>query len=66
LLEARDGDIICYYRTGKGVSINPHEIGIGKYKEMLMSSVKPALEVQGYGSSKKIEPIFGITHCIEE
>jgi hypothetical protein len=41
------------------VSINPEEIGICKYKEMLMATVKDALEILGYGSSERIfHPIF--------
>jgi DNA polymerase I len=47
LLGAKAGDIIWYFKTDKGVSINPDEISISKYKEMLMATVKDALEVQG-------------------
>lgn len=62
LLGSRAGDIICYYKTDKGVSINPEEISIPKYREMLMTTGKDALEVLGYGSSsERIESkeIFG-------
>jgi hypothetical protein len=58
LLGAKAGDVIWYYKTdGKkgGVTINPQEIGICKYKEMLMASVKDALEVLGHESSERIE-----------
>jgi DNA polymerase I len=55
LLGAKAGDIIWYYKTDKGVSINSEEISILKYKEMLMATVKDALEVLGYGSSERIE-----------
>jgi DNA polymerase, archaea type len=55
LLGAKAGDIIWYYKTDKGVSINPGEISIIKYKEMLITTVKDALEVLGYSSSERIE-----------
>jgi DNA polymerase elongation subunit (family B) len=55
LLGAKAGDIIWYFKTDKGVSINPDEISILKYKEMLIATVKDALEVLGYGSSERIE-----------
>jgi hypothetical protein len=45
-----------------GVSINPQDIGITRYKEMLMATVKDALEIMGYGTADEIESkIFGIT-----
>jgi DNA polymerase I len=62
LLGAKAGDIIWYFKTDKGVSLNPDEISILKYKEMLMATVKDALEVLGYGSSSErieSEEIFG-------
>jgi hypothetical protein len=44
-----------------GVSLNPDEASIKKYKQMLMARVKDALEIMGYGSAEKIESeIFGI------
>ena len=53
LLGAKAGDVIWYFKTDDkkngGVSINPQEIGISKYKEMLMATVKDALEILGYG-----------------
>jgi hypothetical protein len=57
LLRAKAGDVIWYFKTDDkkaGVSINPQEIGISKYKEMLMATVKDALEVLGYGNVEKI------------
>jgi DNA adenine methylase Dam len=48
LLGAKAGDIIWYYKTdGKkgGVTINPEEIGISRYKEMLLATVKDAFEI---------------------
>ena len=33
---------------------NPKEIGVRKYKEMLMSIVKNALEILGYRSNLKL------------
>ena len=38
-----------------GVSLNPDEASIKKYKQMLMATVKDALEIMGYGSAEKIE-----------
>jgi hypothetical protein len=52
VLGAKAGDIIWYFKTDDkkkgGVSINPEEIGICKYKEMLMTTVKDAFEILGY------------------
>jgi hypothetical protein len=67
LLGAKAGDVIWYFKTDRekkkaGVSINPQEIGVYKYKEMLMATVKDALEIMSYGSAEKIESeIFGLT-----
>src|SRR5215216_4913754 len=49
LLGAKAGDVIWYFKTDGDkkegrVSINPQEIGINKYKEMLMATVKNAIE----------------------
>jgi hypothetical protein len=59
LLGAKAGDVIRYFKTdgkrGGGVSLNAQEISICKYKEMLMSTVKDALEIMGRGSSERIE-----------
>jgi len=58
LLGAKAGDIIWYFKTDDkkaGSSVKPEEIGITKYKEMLMATVKDALEIMGYGSAEKIE-----------
>jgi len=67
LLGAKAGDVIWYYKTdgdkkkGGNVSIYPQEIGICKYKEMLIATVKDVLEILGNGSAEKIESeIFGI------
>jgi DNA polymerase, archaea type len=64
LLGAKAGDVIWYFKTDDmrdGVSINSQDIGITKYKEMLMATVKDALEIMGYGSAEKIESeIFGL------
>jgi hypothetical protein len=63
LLGAKPGDIICYYETDKGISINYQEIDICKYKEMLMAAVNDALGILGYDSTDKMESeIFGIIH----
>ena len=53
LLGARAGDVIWYYKTDKGVSIDPEEISILKYREMLMATVKDALEILGYEEALK-------------
>jgi len=60
LLGAKAGDVIWYFKTDGDkkegrVSINPQEIGIDKYKEMLLATVKDTLEILGYGSSEMIE-----------
>jgi hypothetical protein len=64
LLSAKAGDVIEYFKTDdkrEKVSIKPEDIGITKYKQMLMTTVKDALEIMGYGSAEKIESeIFGI------
>jgi DNA polymerase elongation subunit (family B) len=63
LLGAKAGDVIWYFKTDgsnkkkTGVSINPEEIGLCKYKEMLMSTVRDALEILGYDA----EQIFDTT-----
>jgi hypothetical protein len=66
LLGAKDADGIWYFKTdGKreGISLNAQEIGICEYKEMLMATVKDALEILGYGSSERIESeIFDLVH----
>jgi hypothetical protein len=46
LLGAMAGDVIWYFKTDKGVSINPEEISVKKYKEMLLATVKAALEIE--------------------
>jgi hypothetical protein len=63
LLGTKAGDVIWYFKTDtkKGVSINPKEIDVQKYKEILMSMVKDALEILRYGSRKRIvHDIIGI------
>lgn len=63
LFGAKAGDVIWYFKTDtkKGVSINPKEIDVQKYKEILMSMVKDALEILRYGSIKRIvHDIVGI------
>jgi hypothetical protein len=62
LLGAKAGNVIWYYKSDKGVSINPEEISILKYREMLMATVRDTLEILGYGSAENIESeIFSIT-----
>jgi DNA polymerase elongation subunit (family B) len=59
LLGAKAGDVIWYYKTDdkmKGrISINNQDISISKYKEMLMATVKDALEILGYVSIERID-----------
>ena len=59
LLGAKAGNVIRYFKTdgkrGGGVSLNAQEISICKYKEMLMSTIKDALEIMGCGNSERIE-----------
>jgi DNA polymerase I len=52
LLGAKAGEIVWYYKADKGVSINPQEISALKYKEMLTSTVKDALEILGYNAER--------------
>jgi hypothetical protein len=62
LFGVKAGDVISYYKTDKGVSINSDESSIKRYKEMLMVTVSNALEILGYGSSERTESeIFGTT-----
>ncbi len=56
LLGAKAGNVIAYFKTEKDVSINLQEIGICKYKEMLIATVKDALEILGYD----LNEMFGI------
>jgi DNA polymerase elongation subunit (family B) len=51
-LGRKAGELIWYYKTDGGVSLNSGEISIKKYKEVLMAAVKDALEVMGYGSTR--------------
>jgi DNA polymerase I len=64
LLDAKAGDVIEYFKTDdkkEKVSVKSEDIGITKYKQMLMATVKDALEIMGYGSAEQIESeIFGI------
>lgn len=64
LLGAKAGDVIWYFKTDDkkaAVSIKPEDIGITKYKEMLMATMKEALEILGYGDSESIaSEVFGI------
>jgi DNA polymerase, archaea type len=65
LLGSKAGDVIWYFKTDDkkkaSVSIKPEDIGITKYKQMLMTAVKDALEIMGYGNAEQIESeIFGI------
>jgi DNA polymerase, archaea type len=52
-LGVRKGDLIQYYysnikKTGKSWSVNPADIDIAKYKQMLWNTVREILEIIGY------------------
>jgi hypothetical protein len=53
LLGAKAGDIIWYFKSDKDVSLNREDISILKHKEILVTTVKDALEIMGYGMQKK-------------
>jgi DNA polymerase elongation subunit (family B) len=64
LLGAKACDVIWYFKTDSkkgGVTINPEEICITKYKEMLMSTVKHALEILGYKTERIFNSNIGTT-----
>jgi hypothetical protein len=65
LLRAKAGDVIWYFKKG-GITINPEEIDIRKYKEMLMATVKDPLEILGYSSSERIEDLWHNREAKEE
>jgi len=54
LLLEKTGDISWYFKTYKGVSINPKEISICNYKEMLIAILNDALQILGYTSAEKV------------
>jgi hypothetical protein len=53
LLGAKAGDVLWYFETDKGVSINPIEISVQKYKEMLVTTAKDVFEVLGIAALEK-------------
>ncbi|MDQ3884613.1 MAG: hypothetical protein M3239_04125 [Thermoproteota archaeon] len=64
---AKKGDIIYYYKTdanGKKkdvIPINAEDISISEYKKVLLTTVKDALEIMGFGSEYSIAlDIFNI------
>ena len=70
LLGAKAGDVIWYFKTDDdgsdkkkkaGVSINPQEIGVCKYKEMLLTTFKDALEILGFNAEQIFNDNIGIT-----
>jgi hypothetical protein len=44
---AKAGDIVWYYNADKDVSMDPQEISVKKYKELLVATVKDSFEVLG-------------------
>jgi hypothetical protein len=61
LLETKAGDVIWYFKIDSkkgGVSLNPKEIDILKYKEMHMTDIKDILQILGYGGNERIEESF--------
>jgi DNA polymerase elongation subunit (family B) len=61
LMSAKAGDVIWYYKTDEGVSINPQEISIKKYRESLQATVKDALEILGHDPERIFNNNIGIT-----
>jgi len=70
LLGAKAGDVIWYFKTDDDgsdkkkkarVSTNPREIGVCKYKEMLLTTVKDALEILSYNAEQIFNDNIGIT-----
>lgn len=61
LMSAKASDVIWSYKTDKGVSINPQEISVKKYKESLLATVKDALEILGYDTESIFNNNIGIT-----
>jgi hypothetical protein len=55
LFGARACDVIWHYKTDNEVSVNPDEIRLLKYRDILMATVNDALEILGYGSAENIE-----------
>jgi DNA polymerase, archaea type len=63
-LGARKGDLIQYFhsdikKTGKSWSVNPADIDILKYKQMLWNTVREILEIAGY-DVKDLAKEFGV------
>jgi DNA polymerase, archaea type len=50
LLNAKEGDIIEYYKSDntEGVTLNPNDISVRKYKSMLWNTLKDVLEISDY------------------
>jgi DNA polymerase elongation subunit (family B) len=50
LLNAKEGDLIQYYKSDNsdGVSLNPNDISVRKYKSIMWNTVKDILEIAGY------------------
>jgi hypothetical protein len=60
-LSKKSDEMIWYYKTDTEISIDPKDIIIIKYKEMLIATMKDALEILGYGDSESItSEVFGI------
>jgi hypothetical protein len=57
LLNAKSGDVIQYYKSDNadGISLNPKEISVKKYKIMLWKTVKDILEIAGYDIAVPID-----------
>jgi DNA polymerase, archaea type len=60
LMSAKAGDVIWYYRIDDGVSTNPQEISIKKYKDSLLATVKDGLVILGYDPEQIFNNSIGI------
>ena len=63
-LGARKGDLIQYFdsdvkKTGKSWSVDPSDIDIAKYKQMLWNTVREILDIAGY-SVEDLSKEFGV------
>jgi DNA polymerase elongation subunit (family B) len=69
-LGAKKGDVIYYYKTdaiGKkkdAAPINTEDISISEYKKALLTTVKDALEIMGFGYEDSMASnIFNVIDC---
>ena len=60
MLHLKAGDIIQYFKSDNkdGITLDPNEISIKKYKALLWNSIKDILEVAGYNIATIEEEFF--------